>query len=126
MAISLRTLSISSLTLVAFLALTANAGAPAVQQTQQPSSPEQDQETFKVDVGLVNILFNVKDKHGAVVTGLKKEDFEISEDGKPQTIKYFSAEADLPLTLGILIDTSGSQERVLPMEQDVGTRFLKQ
>src|SRR5207248_725727 len=95
-------------------------------QTQQPSSSEQDQETFKVDVRLVNILFNVKDKHGAIVPGLKKEDFELSEDGKPQPIKYFTADANLPLTLGILIDTSGSQMRVLPMEQEVGTTFLKQ
>src|SRR5205823_3630864 len=51
---------------------------------------------------------------------------ELAEDGQKQTIKYFAAETDLPLTLGILVDTSGSQERVLPMEQDVGARFLKQ
>lgn len=117
-----------TLTLLAILALTASAGdLSAWQNNAQASSQEQDQnETFKVDVGLVNILFNVKDKRGGLVSGLNKEDFEISEDGKPQTIKYFTAESNLPLTLGILIDTSGSQQRVLPMEQEVGTAFLRQ
>ncbi len=97
---------------------------------QQPSSNDTSQQdpmqTFKVDVGVVNIFFNVKDKHGLLIPGLKKEDFEISEDGEPQTIKYFTAESNLPLTLGILIDTSGSQQRVLPMEQEVGAAFLKE
>jgi VWFA-related protein len=120
----LRTIFI--LTLAMGCVLTAGAQSqpqtPAQPQTQQ----DQDkQETFKIDVGIVNILFNVKDKHGMLIPGLKKQDFEINEDGKPQTIKYFAAESNLPLTLGILIDTSGSQERVLPMEQEVGASFLK-
>ena len=92
----------------------------------QPKQSDQANETFKVDVGVVNIFFNVKDKHGALIPNLKKEDFEIFEEGKPQTVKYFAAESNLPLTLGILIDTSGSQMRVLPMEQEVGSAFLKQ
>ena len=89
---------------------------------------EQQQEpitTLKVNVQVVNLFFNVKDKRGAMIPGLKKEDFQIAEDGKPQTIKYFAAEANQPLTLGILIDTSGSQQRVLPMEQEVGAAFLR-
>jgi VWFA-related protein len=88
---------------------------------------EQDQPvaTFKANVQVVNLYFNVKDKHGALIPNLKKEDFTISEDGKPQTIKYFSAESNQPLTLGLLIDTSGSQRRVLPMEQEVGAAFLR-
>jgi VWFA-related protein len=57
---------------------------------------------------------------------LTKDDFEIIEDGKPQTVKYFTAESNLPLTLGILIDTSGSQARVLDMEKQVGGEFLKE
>ena len=133
MAIMLRAFNATLfLTLLAVFTLTAAAGEPAAgqaqQQTssQQSSSAEQDPlQTFKVDVGVVSILFNVKDKHGALVSGLKKEDFEISEEGKPQTIKYFTAESNLPLTMGILIDTSGSQMRVLPMEQEVGNAFLK-
>lgn len=80
--------------------------------------------TLKVEVQVVNVYFNVKDKRGALIPNLKKEDFQVSEDGKPQTIKYFSAESNQPLTLGLLIDTSGSQARVLPMEQVVGSAFL--
>jgi VWFA-related protein len=102
---------------------------PALAQDQQTNAPPSQQystETFKVDVGVVNLFFNVKDKHGLLIPGLKKEDFDIKEDGKPQTIKYFTAESNLPLTLGILIDTSGSQMRVLPMEQEVGASFLKE
>jgi len=83
-------------------------------------------ETLKVNVDVVQLFFNVKDKKGALIPALTKDDFEILEDGKPQTIKYFTAETNLPLTLGILIDTSGSQQRVLPMEQEVGGEFLAQ
>jgi VWFA-related protein len=73
---------------------------------------------------VVQLFFNVKDRKGALVPNLTKDDFAIVEDGKPQTIKYFGAESNLPLTLGILIDSSGSQERVLHMEQKVGGEFL--
>jgi VWFA-related protein len=94
------------------------------------SARNQDQaddttETLKVNVQVVQLFFNVKDKHGALIPNLTKDNFEISEDGKPQTIKYFKAESDLPLTLGILIDTSGSQQRVLEMEKEVGASFLE-
>ncbi len=81
--------------------------------------------TLKVNVQVVNIYFNVKDKRGALIPNLKKEDFLVNEDGKPQTIKYFAAESNQPLTLGLLIDTSGSQTNVLPMEQEVGAAFLR-
>jgi VWFA-related protein len=85
-----------------------------------------DVQTFKVDVNVVNVYFNVKDKHGLLVPNLAKDSFLIFEDGKPQTIKYFSAESNQPLTLGILIDSSVSQERVLPMEKEVGAAFLRE
>lgn len=81
--------------------------------------------TFKANVQVVNLYFSVKDKRGALIPNLKKEDFTVAEDGKPQTIKYFAAESNQPLTLGILVDTSGSQRRVLPMEQEVGAAFLR-
>ena len=92
-------------------------------QQEQPSSDEPLQ-TFKSQVNVVNVFFNVKDKHGMLVPNLTKNDFEVLEDGKPQTIKYFSAESHEPLTLGILIDTSGSQQRVLDIEQEASTQFL--
>src|SRR5207245_8834936 len=94
----------------------------------QSSSPQNDQdqyvETLKVNVNVVQLFFNVKDKHGLLIADQTKDDFEILEDGKPQTIKYFTAESNLPLTLGILIDSSGSQMRVLEMEKEVGGAFL--
>ena len=74
----------------------------------------------------MQLFFNVKDKHGALIPNLTKDDFEVTEDGKPQTIKYFTAESNLPLTLGIMIDASGSQRNVIDMEKEVGGAFLHQ
>ena len=102
--------------------------APAWAQ-EAPKDSGQDQQgelpTFRANVNVVNLFFNVKDKRGGLIPNLTKDDFEVFEDGKPQTIKYFSADTNQPLTLGILIDTSASQQRVLPMEQEVGAAFLK-
>src|SRR5437660_10427061 len=82
--------------------------------------------TFKARSDLVQFFFNVKEKKGGLIPNLTKDDFEVLENGKPQTIKYFSANSNLPLTLGILIDTSASQENVLGMEKLVGGAFLSQ
>src|SRR5574341_900931 len=98
--------------------------APA--QNPPPQQDDQSVETFKVSVDVVNVFFNVKDGHGALIPGLHKEDFQILEDGGPQTIKYFSSESNQPLTLGLLIDSSISQQRVLPMEKEVGAAFLRE
>jgi VWFA-related protein len=102
----------------------------AVVLAQQPSQQsEQDQkpgETLKINVNVVQLFFNVKDKHGALIPNLTKDDFQIAEDTKPQTIKYFTPESNLPLTLGMMIDSSGSQRNVLDMEKEVGGAFLKQ
>ncbi len=92
-------------------------------QEQQPSNDE-DVQTFKAQVNVVNLFFNVKDKHGALIPNLTKDDFQVFEDGKPQTVKYFSSEANQPLTLGIMIDTSASQTRVLDIEQTSCAEFL--
>ena len=73
-------------------------------QNPPPQKDDQPVETFKVSVDVVNVFFNVKGDHGALIPGLHKEDFQLQEDGSPQTIKYFSAESNQPLTLGILID----------------------
>src|SRR4029077_6493648 len=62
----------------------------------------------------------------ALIPSLTKTDFQVLEDGTPQTIKYFAADSNLPLTLGILIDSSGSQRNVLDMEKQVGGAFLHQ
>ncbi len=99
-------------------------------QADKDKSEEPDDrrpaETLKVNVNVVQLFFNVKDKKGGLIPSLPKDKFEVFEDHKPQTIKYFSAESDLPLTLGILIDASASQERVLDMEKEVGGSFLSQ
>ena len=95
-------------------------------QNRQDQDQDQSAATLKVNVNVVQLFFNVKDKRGALIPGLTKNDFQILEDGKPQTIKYFAAESNLPLTLGILIDSSGSQARVLDMEKQVGGEFLSQ
>jgi VWFA-related protein len=99
--------------------------APA-QKEAQKNDDQQPTETLKVNVNVVQLFFNVKDKHGALIPNLGKDDFEISEDGSPQTIKYFNAESNLPLTLGIMIDSSGSQRNVIDMEKEVGGAFLRQ
>ena len=93
--------------------------------TSNSNSQDQSVETFKVGVDIVQLFFNVKDKHGALIPNLNKENFDLFEDGQAQTIKYFKAESDLPLTLGILLDTSYSQFRVLDMEKEVGGSFLE-
>jgi VWFA-related protein len=94
------------------------------------SQPAEDEgnplETLKVNVDVVSLLFNTKDKSGRLIPNLGKDDFRVFEDGKPQTIKYFKAESNLPLTIGILLDTSYSQNRVLPIEKEVGAKFLQQ
>ena len=93
---------------------------------QKPDDSQQSTETLKINVNVVQLFFNVKDKHGALIPNLTKDDFTIFEDGQQQTLKYFTPETNLPLTLGILIDSSGSQLRVLDMEKEVGGAFLKQ
>jgi VWFA-related protein len=91
-----------------------------------PAAPEEEPvATLKLSVSLVDVVFTVKDKSGSLVPHLGKNDCTISEDKVPQTLKNFAAESHLPLTLGILLDTSGSQQRVLSLEQDVGSQFLE-
>src|SRR6202163_3073259 len=109
-------------------AASAQQSAPSPDQNQNRQDQDQDQSaaTLKVNVNVVQLFFNVKDKKGALIPSLTKNDFQIFEDGKPQTIKYFAAESNLPLTLGILIDASGSQANVLDMEKQVGGEFLSQ
>jgi VWFA-related protein len=92
-------------------------------QSQQPA-PSQENPNISVESKLVNVLATVRDKHGAIVNNLKKDDFMLQEDGKPQTIQYFSQESNLPLTLGLLVDTSMSQRSVLGDERDASYTFL--
>lgn len=77
-------------------------------------------------VKVVNVLATVRDKKGGIVRGLDRDDFELKEDDRPQNIRYFSHETDLPLSLGMLVDTSLSQRRVLGQEREAAGAFLDQ
>ncbi|HEY6272544.1 MAG TPA: VWA domain-containing protein [Terriglobales bacterium] len=109
--------------ILAALALTCSgvaqdAGAGGSVQGQAP--------TFRKNVNLVNVFFTVKDKHGALIPDLNKDHFDVIEEGQPQTIKFFTAENNLPLTLGMMIDSSQSMEHMLPEEKIVAADFLRQ
>jgi VWFA-related protein len=105
----------------------------AAQQTTNQSQPGQPQEnsaqqdsagTYKVNVNVVNLYFVTKDKHGTLIPNLAQDQFEVLENGQPQTIKYYKADASQPLTLGLMVDTSGSEARMLPVEQEVAGQFI--
>jgi VWFA-related protein len=97
---------------------------PASTAASQQESEDSPVATLKVQTNLVNVYFSVRDKNG-FITNLKKDDCSIEEDKVPQKIKNFTQEKNLPLTIGILLDTSGSQMHVLPLEQESGAQFLK-
>src|ERR1700704_5248959 len=77
-----------------------------------------------LDVTRVNMLFTVSDKKGRFVTDLNKDDFEIIESKKPQSIMEFTAETDLPLRIAILIDTSNSIRERFQFQQEAATDFI--
>jgi VWFA-related protein len=81
--------------------------------------------SITINVDLVNILASVRDKRGALIPNLQKEDFTILEDGKPQAIKYFAKETDVPLTIGMLVDVSASQEYLIDDERNAGSQFFR-
>jgi VWFA-related protein len=96
-------------------------------------SPAQDRDaqsqgatTMSVDVKVVTLPVTVRDKHGQIVRNLTKDDFALQEDGRPQMIKYFTQDTNLPLTLGLLVDTSMSQRNVLDQERNASKIFLDQ
>ncbi|HVT92342.1 MAG TPA: VWA domain-containing protein [Bryobacteraceae bacterium] len=85
---------------------------------------EPDGVTFSAGIKVVNVIASVRTKEGAIVRDLDKSDFTILENGRPQSIRYFARETDLPLTIGLLVDTSMSQQRVLAAERGASLRFL--
>ena len=82
-------------------------------------------DTIKVDVDLVNVLCTVRGKNNGLIGNLDKGDFHLFEDGKEQEIKYFTRETDLPLTIGLLVDVSGSQERLIDTEHRAASQFFR-
>ncbi len=118
------------------LILTLSASLPAqhptLQTPAQPATAAPAQEpvstapTLSVDARLVNLPVVVRDKNGALVQNLTKADFSLQVDGHAQTIRYFDLDANLPLTLGLLVDTSMSQRNVIDEERSASSAFLDQ
>ena len=126
----------ASLFSLALLPLILAAPAVRAQEAPSPGGPppasnappvpqnDTDAPTLNVNVNLVNLYFSARDKQG-FITNLNKEDCSLAEDKVPQTIKNFTKEKKLPLTIGLLLDTSGSQQNVLPLEQQSAGTFLR-
>jgi VWFA-related protein len=96
-----------------------NQGSQPQTKTEQGSTPK-----ISMDVKTVSVPVTVRDKHGKIISNLTKDDFVVDEDGRPQTVNYFARENDLPLRLGLLVDTSLSQRRVLEEERSASYSFL--
>jgi VWFA-related protein len=91
-----------------------------------PTLGQESQKPIQVQTNLVTLFVTVRDHHNAIVTNLKKEDFHIYEDNAPQQIAFFSKEVSMPITMGLLMDTSGSEQATLPAEQQAATEFMQQ
>jgi len=81
---------------------------------------------FSTGVRVVNVFVTVRDKQGKLVNNLTRDDFELTEDGRKQSLRYFSARSDLPITIGLLFDISGSQRSVIPEQREATAAFLRQ
>jgi VWFA-related protein len=101
-------------------------GSEGSQPAQDTPQGEEPTAVFKARTDLVQVFFNVKDKKGGLIPNLTKDDFQIFEDGKPQTVKYFSKETDLPLTIGMLVDVSASQGNLIEIERSAASQFFNQ
>lgn len=107
--------------LIAGLILGSAVGGAVLAWAQEPTAQAP---TIRAQVNLVNLFVTVRDKNKRVVTDLKQQDFKVFEDGKEEQIAFFSKEVTLPITLALLLDTSGSEQYMLSSIQDAGTRFL--
>lgn len=94
--------------------------------TTQPPSPQQSDKVFTGGVNVVSVFATVRDKKNQIAKDLTQDDFTIDEDGRPQTIRYFAKESNLPMTLGLLVDTSGSMRRMIETERGASFKFLDQ
>jgi VWFA-related protein len=99
---------------------------PIPPSRSNPQSSQQGQQPLQVQTTIVNVFATARDKRHAIVTDLTKDDFKVSEDGVEQKIAFFSKEVDMPITLGLLIDTSASMDRMIDAEQDAASRFLRE
>src|SRR5436305_1462497 len=88
-----------------------------------PPAFSQQTPTFSTELRMVGILANIRDKKGHLIRDLSQDDFTVLEDGRPQTIRYFAKQSDLPLVIGLMVDTSMSQERVVGPERTACFHF---
>src|ERR1051326_3428347 len=102
------------------------AQAPSSKAPPKSAPAEDLPAPITVDEDVVNILASVRDKRNALVANLDKSDFTVLEDGKAQSIKYFTRETDLPLTIGLLVDVSRSQENLIGIEREAASQFFNQ
>jgi VWFA-related protein len=116
---SVKKLLVTSVTAVVVVTLCVTTAVRAWPQDPQSQGP-----VIRTQVNLVNVFVTVRDKSKRIVTDLKKEDFKLQEDGQDQQIAFFSREVTLPITLALLLDTSGSEQFMLGAIQDMGGRFM--
>lgn len=107
-------------------AVVASALLPAQSPPKPAPPPEPDDQVIRIDVDLVNVFFSARTKKGAYVTGLKQEDLDLYENGAKRDIRYFTKESDLPLTIGLLVDVSRSQENLIQEERVAATTFFRE
>jgi VWFA-related protein len=98
--------------------------AVAIALPALPQDPQSQAPVIRSQVNLVNLFVTVRDKNKRIATDLKKEDFKIQEDGQDQQIAFFSKEVTMPITLALLLDTSGSEQFMLGAIQDMGGQFM--
>src|SRR5579859_6952511 len=92
-----------------------------------PAAPQQNAQepTLQSDVNLVSVYFTVRDSHKRLLDDLDQQQFQVREDGKPQTIKFFAHHSDVPLNVGVLLDTGTSTQSTLTFEADATSMFVQ-
>src|ERR1700722_9996369 len=120
-------LAMHSRTALPFLALALTSGAvfsPCICPAQQNPAPAASSDTLHIQSREVILPVTVRDKHGALVTTLQKTDFTLTEDGRPQVIKGFSHDTNLPFRIGLLVDTSRSMSNVMQQVRTSTGKFI--
>ena len=101
-------------------------GSAPLPTGQQANPIPHSSQTLKTQATLVNVFVTVRSKDHSIVTGLTKDDFKVYEDGVEQKVEFFSRETDVPITLAMLMDTSGSMYRILSAEKEAASRFVRE
>jgi len=103
-----------------------NPSAPSQQETPPPQELPQAPQTIQSQTTVIDVFATVRDHRNGIIGDLTKDDFKVYEDGVEQKVTYFTKEVDMPLSLAILMDTSGSMQEILTAEQDAASRFVQE